>query len=105
MIFISIFICICIVTCLLSYFVLFIILLCFGSLVLLWWCLGIIVTYPLLLSFLLYSCIIIITHDIITEEVRSYSYLIRRVSVAIQRGNAATIAGTTGEFPALPDDL
>ena len=36
-----------------------------------------------------------------TGEARSYSYLIQRVSVAIQRGNAASVAGTTGEFPAL----
>ena len=40
-----------------------------------------------------------------TGEVRSFSYLIQRMSVAIQRGNAASVAGTTGQFPALPDDL
>ena len=30
---------------------------------------------------------------------------IQRMSVAMQRGNAASVAGTTGQFPALPDDL
>ena len=40
-----------------------------------------------------------------TGEVRSFSYLIQRMSVAIQRGNAVSVAGTTGQFPALPDDL
>ena len=36
-----------------------------------------------------------------TGDVRSHSYLIQRVSVAIQRGNAASVAGTSGQSATL----
>ena len=37
----------------------------------------------------------------VTGEERSLSYLLQRVSVAVQRGNAASVLGTTGL--AVPD--
>ena len=36
-----------------------------------------------------------------TGEVRSHSYLVERVSMAIQRNDAATVAGTSGESATL----
>ena len=36
-----------------------------------------------------------------TGDMRSHSYLVQRVSVAIQRGNAASVAGTSGQSTTL----
>ena len=39
----------------------------------------------------------------VTKESRSFSFLIQRVSVAIQRGNAACVLGTSSDMSALDD--
>ena len=41
----------------------------------------------------------------LTGEERSHFYLIQRVSVAIQRGNGASIMGTTGHLKSLDELL
>ena len=35
---------------------------------------------------------------LVTSEEKSYSYLVQRVSVAIQRGNAASVVGAMGQL-------
>ena len=42
---------------------------------------------------------------LVTGEEKSYSYLVQRVSVAIQRGNAASVVGTMGQLGSLDEFL
>ena len=48
-----------------------------------------------------------LSHRIVraTGEERSYSYLTQRLSVAIQRGNAVSVVGTSGQLDTFEEFL
>ena len=71
----------------------------------------IVIIYIAIYTLLLYTVLTLVTGEeksysylvqrvltLVTGEEKSYSYLVQRVSVAIQRGNAASVVGTMGQL-------